>query len=332
MSVQNKPDYKIFADGAKPGEVVTFPDVLRGWGVTLDTTGGIPPMEFFNSFGKRLNEWLMYLTQRGVTEWDASVDYPKHAMSMHGGVFYISIKESKNKNPSTSQAEWEKLDSFLGVSDKLDKTDGGKILAPISVSGKRVNSGIIVTNTTTDGNNVGDGQTQLGYNSGTEDVPVFDHYLRGAGTTFIDSNKGLRVRKDIVSNGSITPTNYTNFDNRFLQLSKLGDKSGQVPDMSLFMASLGFQGWQSIPSLDGAGNLILQWGSFGQFKAGDGVTVTFRKPFPNQCVFAIAITVRPSTSATTQEAAYLAEKSSTSARFTKGGTETSDGVWLALGY
>lgn len=224
----------------------------------------------------------------------------------------------------------------LGLRDeldrKLDKQSGGKILAPVSVSGRRANDGILVVDTMTDGNNVGDGQTQFGYNTGTEDKPVFNHYLRGAGSVFVDTLNGLSAIGDIKSQKSIIPKDYANFDNRFLQLSQLGDREGQVPDMSLFAASLGFQGWQSLPSLDSVGNLIIQWGSFGQFKAGEGVTVTFRKPFPSHCVFAIAITVRPSTSTTTQEAAYLAEKSATSARFTKGGTETSDGVWLALGY
>ncbi|QXO77424.1 hypothetical protein JC794_03730 [Morganella morganii] len=215
---------------------------------------------------------------------------------------------------------------------KLDKQSGGKILAPVSVSGRRVNNGIIVVDTMTDSNNVGDGQTQLGYNAGTEEKPIFNHYLRGTGSVFVDTLNGLSALGDIKSQKSIIPKDYTNFDNRYLQLSKLGDKTGQVPDMGLFLANLGYQGWQSLPSLDGGGNLIIQWGSFGQFKSGDGVTVNFQKPFPRYCVFAIAITVRQSTNPTTQEAAYLAEKSSTSARFTKGGTETSDGVWLALGY
>lgn len=125
MSVQNKPDYKIFAGGAKPGEVVTFPDILRGWGVTLDTTGGIPPMEFFNSFGKRLNEWLMYLTQRGTPEWDAAVDYPKDAMIQYAGVYYVSLKVTKGEQPNNSQASWKKLTEFLGVDGKLTKDQNG---------------------------------------------------------------------------------------------------------------------------------------------------------------------------------------------------------------
>lgn len=120
MSVQNKPDYKIFASGAKPGEVVAFPDILRGWGVTLDTTGGIPPMEFFNSSSKRLNEWLMYLTQRGIPEWDSSVEYPKSAVVMLNGKIYISLKQGVGNNPSSSQIYWDLLDKYLGVTGKVD--------------------------------------------------------------------------------------------------------------------------------------------------------------------------------------------------------------------
>ncbi|QDH85511.1 carbohydrate binding/glycoside hydrolase [Proteus phage vB_PmiP_RS51pmB] len=133
MSVQNKPDYKIFADGAKPGEVVTFPDVLRGWGVTLDTTGGIPPMEFANAVAKRLNEWLMYLTQRGIPEWDAAVDYPKNAFVQSGDVLYVSIKASKGENPSSSQNAWSTFSKLFKIDDKYDKT-GGTVSGQVDIA------------------------------------------------------------------------------------------------------------------------------------------------------------------------------------------------------
>lgn len=132
MSVQNKPDYKIFADGAKPGEVVAFPDVSRGWGVTLDTTGGIPPMEFFNSFGKRLNEWLMYLNQRGIPEWDSSVDYPKNAFVQSGDVLYVSLKANKGENPSSSQNTWSTFSKLFKIDDKYDKT-GGEVKGQVDI-------------------------------------------------------------------------------------------------------------------------------------------------------------------------------------------------------
>ena len=125
MSVMNKPDYKIFAQDAKSGEYVAFPDILRGWGITLDQYNGFPPMELFNSAAKRIDEWLMYLTQRGLPEWDAAVDYPKDAMIQHTGVYYVSLKVTKGEQPNNSQASWKKLTEFLGVDGKLAKDQNG---------------------------------------------------------------------------------------------------------------------------------------------------------------------------------------------------------------
>lgn len=125
MSVMNKPDYKIFAQDAKSGEYVAFPDILRGWGITLDQYNGFPPMELFNSAAKRIDEWLMYLTQRGLPEWDAAVDYPKDAMIQHAGVYYVSLKVTKGEQPNNSQASWKKLTEALGVDGKLAKDQNG---------------------------------------------------------------------------------------------------------------------------------------------------------------------------------------------------------------
>ncbi|HGN1344078.1 TPA: hypothetical protein ACKRMM_005919 [Pseudomonas aeruginosa] len=122
MSVIKKPDLKIFAQDAKTGEIETFPDVLRGWGITLERTAGKPPLEWFNAIGKRVDEWLMYLTQRGLAEWDSSVDYPKDALVQHSSVFYVALKITKGEQPNTSQSAWKPLVDFLGVNNKLDKT------------------------------------------------------------------------------------------------------------------------------------------------------------------------------------------------------------------
>lgn len=123
MSIQNKPDYKVFASDAKSGEIETFPDILRGWGVTIDRTGEIPPMEWFNAIGKRADEWLLYLTQRGIPEWDSSLSYPKTATVQRGGVFYVSIKENKGEQPDNSQASWSTLGVFLGLGNYYNKTE-----------------------------------------------------------------------------------------------------------------------------------------------------------------------------------------------------------------
>ncbi|HHR6066241.1 TPA: hypothetical protein ACS78C_000329 [Providencia alcalifaciens] len=121
MSVIKKPDLKIFAQDAKTGEVETFPDILRGWGVTLDRTAGKPPLEWFNAIGKRVDEWLMYLTQRGVAEWDTALSYPKTAIVQFNSVVYVSIKETKGEQPDKSQASWSTLGVFLGL-DKYSTT------------------------------------------------------------------------------------------------------------------------------------------------------------------------------------------------------------------
>lgn len=131
MSVMNKPDYKIFAQDAKSGEYVAFPDILRGWGITLEQYNGFPPMELFNSAAKRIDEWLMYLTQRGLPEWDAAVDYPKDAMIQHAGVYYVSLKTNKGEQPNNSQASWKKLtELFADVKRFHTSPDSVEMITP----------------------------------------------------------------------------------------------------------------------------------------------------------------------------------------------------------
>lgn len=122
MNIQDKPDYKVFASEARGGEVTDFPNLERGWGETIDKTEKIPPMEWFNLVGKRADEWLLYLTQRGVAEWDAKVKYPQYAMCQLSGKFYIAINENENRNPENSQSLWVDLAKYLGVDGKLDES------------------------------------------------------------------------------------------------------------------------------------------------------------------------------------------------------------------
>lgn len=130
MSVIKKPDLKIFAQDAKTGEIETFPDVLRGWGITLDRTAGKPPLEWFNAIGQRTDEWLMYLTQRGVAEWDVTLSYPKTAIVQFNSIIYVSIKETKGEQPDKSQASWSTLAGFLGLGNYYTKTDADTKFQP----------------------------------------------------------------------------------------------------------------------------------------------------------------------------------------------------------
>lgn len=108
MKIQEKPDYLIFADSAKKGEVSDFPDVSRGWGITIEQTGSKPPLEWMNGAFNRVDKNMLYLLQQGVPEWSESVKYPANAIIKYNGVLYTAIAENDNSNPATSTTKWKK--------------------------------------------------------------------------------------------------------------------------------------------------------------------------------------------------------------------------------
>ena len=105
MALMSKPDEKIFASKAKEREVESFPDHNRGWGVSFEQTEGIPPMEWFNALFKRLDENILYVLQRGLPEWSATITYPKGAYVQYEGLSYKSLKETTNKQPNEANSE-----------------------------------------------------------------------------------------------------------------------------------------------------------------------------------------------------------------------------------
>lgn len=106
MTIYTRPDELVFAAGAKPGEVVPFPDILRGWGITFEQTEGKPPMEWMNAGFLRLNEAIRYLMQRGFTEWSATEDYPVGAHVQHGGTSYKALQANTEVEPGTAALVW----------------------------------------------------------------------------------------------------------------------------------------------------------------------------------------------------------------------------------
>ena len=107
MIIQKKPDYLIFADSAKKGENIDFPDVSRGWGITIDQTASKPPMEWMNGAFNRIDKNMIYLLQQGVPEWSEKVIYPVNAIIKYNGVLYTAIVENDNAIPTTSN-KWKK--------------------------------------------------------------------------------------------------------------------------------------------------------------------------------------------------------------------------------
>ena len=109
MAIHNKPDESVFASSARQGEVSNFPDISRGWGVSFDQTGGIPPMEWFNFLFKRTDEKFGYLFQRGLSEWSATQEYPIGALVQYKNLTYKAKRANTNKNPEQDNSlDWQR--------------------------------------------------------------------------------------------------------------------------------------------------------------------------------------------------------------------------------
>ena len=124
--IYEKPKNEIFASDAKDGEIVDFPNIKRGWGVT-ENLGFIPPMEYFNAAFNRVDKSLAYQLQRGVGEWDKDLEYPIGAVVSLNGVVYVAKSQNTNKNPANEATIWDIVatqkwceDSFMKKTDKID--------------------------------------------------------------------------------------------------------------------------------------------------------------------------------------------------------------------
>lgn len=109
MAIYNKPDENVFASSAKQGEVSNFPDIGRGWGISFDQTGGIPPMEWFNFLFKRNDEKFGYLFQRGLSEWSETQEYPIGALVQYKNLTYKAKRANANKKPDQADSlDWQR--------------------------------------------------------------------------------------------------------------------------------------------------------------------------------------------------------------------------------
>nr|DAI41647.1 MAG TPA: Baseplate structural protein [Caudoviricetes sp.] len=121
--IYEKPKNEIFASDAKDGEIVEFPNVKRGWGVT-ENLGFIPPMEYFNAAFNRVDKSLAYQLQRGVAEWDKDLEYPIGAVVSLNGVIYIAKSQNINKNPANEATIWDIVATQKWCEDSfMKKTD-----------------------------------------------------------------------------------------------------------------------------------------------------------------------------------------------------------------
>ena len=110
-----------FANGAISAEIAPFPDWNRGLGIAFDQTEGKPEMKGLNGLFQVLTISMLYLKQRGISEWDATLEYPENAFVTEGARLYKSKRVNTNKQPSLSQLDW---DVWASISDISVSTNG----------------------------------------------------------------------------------------------------------------------------------------------------------------------------------------------------------------
>lgn len=219
--IYERPKNEIFASDAKDGEIVDFPNVKRGWGIT-ENLGFIPPMEYFNAAFNRVDKSIAYQLQRGVAEWDKDLEYPIGAVVSLNGVVYVAKSQNTNKNPANEVTIWDIVatqkwceDSFLKKTD--DKFALKDDLPELATEAK---SGIV--------------KLKNSITAKQEDAAVTEKAVAEA----IEANKGLGIgqawqnmtaqrKKDIV---------YTNTTNRAIIINVAGTiTTNSSEDVQLFI-------------------------------------------------------------------------------------------------
>ena len=110
-----------FANGAISTEITPFPDWNRGLGIAFEQSEGKPEMKGLNGLFQVLTTSMLYLKQRGIAEWDATLEYPANAFVTEGARLYKSKRVNTNKQPSLSQSDW---DVWASISDISVSTNG----------------------------------------------------------------------------------------------------------------------------------------------------------------------------------------------------------------
>ena len=131
MTIYTRPDELVFAENANAGEVVPFPDILRGWGLVFEQTEGKPPMEWFNAILKRQDQAIRYLLQRGVPEWSSTEDYPSGAHVQRAAATYRALLANRDVEPGTSAITWELWGLGIATTaEAQDMTNDTQALTP----------------------------------------------------------------------------------------------------------------------------------------------------------------------------------------------------------
>ncbi|WP_392563450.1 phage tail protein [Orbus wheelerorum] len=276
MKVQNKPDYLIFASDAQTGELEPFPNIARGWGITIEQTESKPPMEWMNDAFNRVDKNTLYLLQQGVPEWDSAVVYPVDAIIKYQSELYIAITENNNSIPSSHLEKWEKV-----IPDIKEASTAQKGIVQLSSA---IDSDSEITAVTSKAiKTVNDLLSPI-----SNHVIVVDNESRIYSQ---DKRYCLFVRDDGVIGGYDTTKNKIPW--AFNESGELcngivaaSNISGLQPFiMSLFSQVTAINGYVKLPN-----GIVVQWGK-AIYLGADGVNGTiqsFYTTFPNSCYVIIS--------------------------------------------
>lgn len=157
-------------------------DFLRGWGIVGPSDE--PTREDFNALGFVLGQFISYLHQVGVPEWNGKQEYHQYSMANEDGNIYVCKTNDHTSvtPPSSDTSNWDQLqtalktfyddsDSGLGVNnvkEAIDKLISGSSVTVITASDSswapKANTKFIVFDATGAG---GSGGSTAGGGTGT---------------------------------------------------------------------------------------------------------------------------------------------------------------------
>lgn len=232
MAIYNKPDENVFASSARQGEVSNFPDIGRGWGISFDQTGGIPPMEWFNFLFKRTDEKFGYLFQRGLSEWSATQTYPEGALVQYKNLTYKAKRANTNKKPDEAKSsDWQRWGFTQSELKSATLTESGITQLLTSI------------NSNDETKSATPKSVKMAYDKGVEAKAAADAAQRTANDGVSRANNAQRTANDGVSKANAAQTSANNAnDNANGRVSKSGDtingdlsiKRGDYSGVSLY--------------------------------------------------------------------------------------------------
>lgn len=117
MTINAKPTFNTV--WAERGDVIVPSDlkIARGWVVE------IPPHQQFNWWMKRVDSMLVHINQRGIPQWDATMQYYTGLSYVQApdGVVYRAIQDSLGRSPVNSPTFWEV--AFMRRADAYTKLE-----------------------------------------------------------------------------------------------------------------------------------------------------------------------------------------------------------------